>query len=140
VLALSVLGWWGNVLFDESKSGPKWIWILPIAAAAIIVNNFLGVPSAKLSDELLVWSSLGALGVGFGEEMITRGSMVVGLRSRFSEGKVWLICSLLFSALQVAARTVGQCAVFKCSYRWGTIQRSICHLSAGNRLHDRSTA
>jgi membrane protease YdiL (CAAX protease family) len=27
--------------------------------------------------------------------------MVVGLRSRFSEGKVWLICSLLFSALHV---------------------------------------
>ena len=69
--------------------------------AAIILNNFLGLPSGKLSAELLLWSSLGAVGVGFGEEMITRGSMIVGLRSRFSEGRVWLICTLLLSALHV---------------------------------------
>jgi membrane protease YdiL (CAAX protease family) len=101
VLALSVLGWWRSALFDKSKSGPRWIWILPVAMAAIILNTLLGIPSGKLSSDLLLWSSLGAVGVGFGEEMITRGSMVVGLRSRFSEGKVWLICSLLFSALHV---------------------------------------
>ena len=41
------------------------------------------------------------MGVGFGEEMITRGSMIVGLRSRFGEGRVWLISTLLFSALHV---------------------------------------
>lgn len=101
MLTLSVLGWWRMVLFDKSKSGPRWIWILPIATATIILNNFLGIPPGKLSTELLLWSSLGAVGVGFGEEMITRGSMIVGLRSRFSEGRVWLICTLLFSALHV---------------------------------------
>jgi hypothetical protein len=41
------------------------------------------------------------VGVGFGEEMITRGSMIVGLRSRFSEVRAWLISTLLFSALHV---------------------------------------
>jgi membrane protease YdiL (CAAX protease family) len=41
------------------------------------------------------------VGVGFGEEMITRGSMIAGLRSRFGEGQVWLISTLLFSALHV---------------------------------------
>lgn len=101
VIAISVLGWWRMVLFDQSKSGPRWVWILPVVMAAIILNNFLGLPSSKLSAELLLWSSLGAVGVGFGEEMITRGSMIVGLRSRFSEGRVWLICTLLFSALHV---------------------------------------
>ena len=101
VIAISILGWWRMVLFDQSKSGPRWIWILPVVMAVIILNNFLGIPSGKLSVELLLWSSLGAVGVGFGEEMITRGSMIVGLRSRFSEGRVWLICTLLFSALHV---------------------------------------
>jgi membrane protease YdiL (CAAX protease family) len=33
--------------------------------------------------------------------MITRGSMIVGLRSRFPEIKVWLLSTLLFSALHV---------------------------------------
>jgi membrane protease YdiL (CAAX protease family) len=91
VVAISILGWWRLVLFDKSRSGPRWIWILPVVATGIILNNFLNVPSDKISAELLLWSSLGAVGVGFGEEMITRGSMIVGLRSRFGESKVWLI-------------------------------------------------
>jgi len=101
VVAISILGWWRLVLFDKSKSGPPWVWILPVAMSVIILNNFLGMPAGKLSIELLLWSSLGAVGVGLGEEMITRGSMIVGLRSRFSEGKVWLISTLLFSALHI---------------------------------------
>ena len=101
VAAISFLGWWRLVLFDKSKSGPAWIWIFPVVMAAIIANNFLGMPSGKLTFELLLWSSLGAVGVGLGEEMITRGSMVVGLRSRFTEGKVWLFSTLLFSAMHI---------------------------------------
>jgi membrane protease YdiL (CAAX protease family) len=101
VVAISVLGWWRQVLFDTSRVGPKWVWVLPVAMAAIILNNFLSLPTAKLSPELLLWSTLGAIGVGFGEEMITRGSLIVGLRSRFGEGRVWLISSLLFSALHI---------------------------------------
>ena len=101
VVAISFLGWWRLVLFDKSRSGPVWIWIFPVVMAAIIANNFLGMPSGKLTFELVLWSSLGAVGVGLGEEMITRGSMVVGLRSRFTEGKVWLFSTLLFSAMHV---------------------------------------
>jgi membrane protease YdiL (CAAX protease family) len=101
VVGISILGWWRMVLFDQSTSGPRWIWILPVVIAGIILNNFLGLQSADLPAELLLWSSLGAVGVGFGEEMITRGSMIVGLRSRFGENQVWLTSSLLFSALHV---------------------------------------
>jgi uncharacterized protein len=108
VAALSILGWWRIVLFDTSRCGPKWIWILPVAMAGIILNNLLGLQFSKLSPELLLWSTLGAVGVGFGEEMITRGSLIVGLRSYFSEGKVWLISSLLFSALHVPNLVFGQ--------------------------------
>lgn len=101
VIAITVLGWWKAVLFDATKAGPQWLWVLPAAMGVIILNNFLELPTDKISSELLLWSLLGAVGVGFGEEMITRGSMVVGLRSRFGEGKVWLIGTLLFSALHV---------------------------------------
>ncbi len=101
VIAISMLGWWRTALFDQAKCGPRYVWILPIMMAAIILNNFAGIPSGQLSAELLLWSSLGAVGVGFGEEMITRGSMIFGLRSRFDETRVWLISTLLFSALHV---------------------------------------
>jgi membrane protease YdiL (CAAX protease family) len=99
VVAITRLGWWRITLFDRSKSGPLWVWLLPAVIGGIILNNFLGLKSGKLSPELLLWSTLGAVGVGFGEEMITRGSMIVGLRSRYSEVKVWLISTALFSAL-----------------------------------------
>jgi hypothetical protein len=39
VVAISVLGWWRIVLFDKSKSGPLWVWVLPILIAGIILNN-----------------------------------------------------------------------------------------------------
>jgi membrane protease YdiL (CAAX protease family) len=101
VVTISIFGWWREVLFDKEKSGPKWIWILPLIMAAIILNNFICLQTAKLSIELFFWSLLGAVGVGFGEEMITRGSMIVGLRSQYGEGKVWLLSTLLFSALHI---------------------------------------
>ena len=101
VVAITVLGWWRMVLFDRSKAGPRWLWILPALVAVVILVNFLGLPFERLSPEVLLWSALGAVGVGFGEEMITRGSLVVGLRSRYREGTVWLASSLLFSALHV---------------------------------------
>jgi len=101
VIAISMLGWWRMVLFDASKSGPRWVWILPVVIAGIILNNFSGLQTGKLSSELLMWSTLGAVGVGFGEETITRGTMIVGLRSRFPEVRVWLISTLLFSALHI---------------------------------------
>lgn len=101
VIAITALGWWRIALFERSRSGPTWVWILPAVVAAIVLARFLGLQRGKLSFELLVWSTLGAVGVGFGEEMITRGSMVVGLRSRFPEARVWLFSTLLFSALHV---------------------------------------
>lgn len=101
VVALTWLGWWRRALFDPSTAGPRWLWLLPVAMAGVIVHNFLGIPLEKLTPDLLLWSALGAVGVGFGEEMITRGSLVVGLRSRWTEGRVWLVSSLAFSALHV---------------------------------------
>lgn len=101
VVVISILGWWRIVLFDKTKARPKWTWILPGVMLLLITYSFLQLNTTKLSAELLLWSSLGAIGVGFGEEMITRGSMLAGLRSQFTEGKVWLYSTLLFSALHV---------------------------------------
>lgn len=98
-IALTWLGWWRLVLFDRQKSGPAWAWLFPIVMGGVILLHFSGLHADKLTPDLLLWSTLGAIGVGFGEEMITRGSMVVGLRSRYSEVRVWLVGTLLFSAL-----------------------------------------
>jgi membrane protease YdiL (CAAX protease family) len=101
VVAITWLGWWRPVLFDRSRAGPRWIAVLPLAMAAVIAGNLLALPSERLTAPLLLWAALGAVGVGFAEEVITRGSMVAALRTRFGEGAVWLLGTLLFSALHV---------------------------------------
>lgn len=100
-IAVTALGWWRVSLFDKVKSGPKWFWILPIAMMLVIIGSYATTQVDNLSTQLLIWCLLGGLGVGFGEEMITRGSLIVGLRSKLTEGKVWLISTLLFSALHI---------------------------------------
>ena len=100
-IAITRLGWWRPVLFDRSRAGPRWIWVLPLGMSAVIAAGLLALPADRLSAGLLLWALLGAVGVGFGEEVITRGSLVAGLRSRFGEGAVWLLSTLAFSALHV---------------------------------------
>jgi uncharacterized protein len=101
VIVISVLGWWRIALFDNIKSGPKWVWILPAAMLFIIINRFAMLKTENISQDLWLWTFLGGAGVGFGEEMITRGSLLVALRTKFTEGKVWLFSTLLFSALHI---------------------------------------
>jgi membrane protease YdiL (CAAX protease family) len=101
VITISYLGWWRIVLFDKIKSGPIWAWLLPIVMAGLILLKLVHLKTENISQDLWLWSMLGAIGVGLGEEMITRGSMVVALRTQFSEGKVWLFSTLLFSALHI---------------------------------------
>lgn len=99
VVAITALGWWRPVLFDRDRSGPAWAWIGPIAMLGLALGSLATLRPEGASGALVLWSVLGGIGVGFGEEVITRGAMVVALRSRFSEGKVWLIGTLAFSAL-----------------------------------------
>lgn len=99
---LTIFGWWRIVLFDKQKSGPKWIWIGVFVMLLISIFNFSAINFNNVSSEFLLYSILGGIGVGFGEEVITRGSMVVGLRSRnFSEKKVLLLSSLVFAAIHL---------------------------------------
>lgn len=98
-MALTRLGWWRAALFDASRSGPAWAWIGPLAMLGLALASLATLRPEGATPALVLWSVLGGVGVGFGEEMITRGALLVGLRNRFSEGRAWLIGTLAFSAL-----------------------------------------
>ena len=108
VVIISVLGWWKVTLFDSFRSGPKWAWIGPIAMFLLAVVSFAGVTWGNASSSLLLWSVLGAIGVGFGEEMITRGALLVGLRTNHHEVMAWLFSTLAFAALHIPNVLFGQ--------------------------------
>lgn len=108
LVAISVLGWWRNTLFDSFRSGPTWAWIGPIAMFLLACASFAGVTWGNASSSLLMWSVLGAIGVGFGEEMITRGALLVGLRTRHDEVVAWFFSTLAFAALHGPNAFFGQ--------------------------------
>lgn len=108
VVAISVLGWWRITLFDRFRSGPTWAWIGPIAMFVFACISFAGVTWGNASSSLLLWSVLGAIGVGFGEEMITRGALLVGLRTRHNEVIAWLWSTIAFAALHAPNALFGQ--------------------------------
>lgn len=100
-VAASVLGWWRQALFD-AKRGPAWLWIAPvvmigIAVAFLTVNkDYSGVTLVRFGAV-----ALGSIGVGFCEEMATRGILLTGLRARLTEPGVWFWSSLLFGLLHL---------------------------------------
>lgn len=100
-VAISTLGWWRIALFDRTRSGPWWAWALPVLMTLVIANNVRNVDLSRVSPTLLLWLILGGIGVGFGEELATRGSLLVGLRSAMSERKAWLASTLFFAALHI---------------------------------------
>lgn len=101
VVAITVMGWWRITLFDRERSGPRWAWIGPILMGLIAFSSFVLMERDGASTELVMWSILGGIGVGFGEEMITRGALLVGFRTKYPEERVWLYTTLCFSALHI---------------------------------------
>lgn len=101
VVAVTALGWWRPALFDKERSGPRWAWIGPIVMIALALSSFLFLGDDNRTASLVLWGVLGAIGVGFGEEMLNRGTLVVALRARYTEEKVWLYSTLAFSAMHI---------------------------------------
>ena len=108
VVMVTVFGWWRLTLFDKERSGPRWAWIGPIMMGLIALSSFVLMKTDGATSELVMWSVLGAIGVGFGEEMITRGGLLVGFRTKYTEDKVWLYTTLLFSALHIPNALFGE--------------------------------
>lgn len=107
VIATSILGWWGPVLRDKRRAG-GWVTAIPIVLFLAILA---GVDYGNLSDldsELLLWIGIGVALVGFCEELVYRGLLIVSFRSTLPEHLVWLWSSVAFGLLHSINVLVGQ--------------------------------
>lgn len=91
----SLLGWWGPSLHDRARSRHRWPIFIPILMAIAALMNLVGTDWSAYSGAFLAASLILAL-VGFTEEIVNRGLLLVGFRSCLSEGWVWFLTSLLF--------------------------------------------
>ena len=99
--AITVLGWWPQVLHDP-RPVRRWVWALPIIFAVAIVAgiNYGGLADRDGSFTILL--VIAALIVGFGEEGMFRCLGVTSLRQHgYTEGKVALWSSLIFGLVHL---------------------------------------
>ncbi|WP_168209133.1 CPBP family intramembrane glutamic endopeptidase [Agromyces intestinalis] len=100
-IVVSIYGWWRPSLFETRKRLPGWVWILPgLLALAAVANLFAG-DTSRLTPTMLLLLVAGSVLVGFNEELVTRGQLVVALRSRFGELGVWFFSTLLFGLIHL---------------------------------------
>jgi len=95
-----VLGWWHPVLFDDGRTGPAWALAVP---ALFLLAALLGLTQIDWRSEnrsVLPVLALGTLLVGFAEEVLTRGVLVVGGEQQgWSPLAVFLVSTGLFALL-----------------------------------------
>ncbi|MFN8184640.1 MAG: CPBP family intramembrane glutamic endopeptidase [Candidatus Nanopelagicales bacterium] len=93
------LGWWGPALRDRHRTRVGWALIPPVIYLIIVMGNFATTDWGNIGAEfLLVAVALGVL-VGFAEEFVCRGLLLVGLRGTFHEVSAWAVTCVLFGLM-----------------------------------------
>lgn len=102
-------GWWRATLFDPERARrPVLFAIVAALMLGFIVATLGSVNFAAFAPSHLVVLAVATLLVGFCEEMVTRGVLLVSLRARVrSEARVWLLTSALFGLMHASNALFG---------------------------------
>ena len=102
------LGWWAPVMVEQPRTAPRWTMVVTLLylVAALVSVATSGALTLKASHVLVL--ALGCALVGFSEEILTRGVLLVGFRGSIPEGWVWFLTSLLFGLLHGINAFFGQ--------------------------------
>lgn len=107
IVLTSFLGWWRPVLREQKRAG-GWVITVPIVMFLAILAGADWANIAELDSELLLYIGIGVALVGFCEELVYRGLVVVSFRSTLAESQVWLWSSVAFGLLHAINFLLGQ--------------------------------
>lgn len=109
VICITGLGWWRPAVFETERVGPKWLWAVIVLLLIGTVANLATVDWSEITGEAALWLVIGSIGVGFNEEITTRGLIIVGGRGQFQR-EVWVVVvsCLAFGALHLPNALFGQ--------------------------------
>lgn len=126
--ATSFLGWWGPALREDQRA-PKWVWAVPVLMFLPGLGFLLGgAGEADRSAGFLLALGIGCLLVGFSEEMLTRGTGLVGLRGGLGEALSWFFSCLIFGLIHALNALFGQSL-------GSTVQQIVIAFLAGSVLY-----
>ncbi|WP_413377920.1 CPBP family intramembrane glutamic endopeptidase [Paenibacillus taichungensis] len=100
ITMVTIYGWWRPSLV-EGRHLSRWTTTLPIIMMVIAIVNMLTGDFTRVTPLMWVYLIFGSIMVGFNEEMINRGQLMVALRSRFGETGVWLLSTAMFAVFHL---------------------------------------
>lgn len=107
IIVTTVFGWWRPVLRERRRAG-GWVIAIPIVIFLALLAALDYGNLAELDSELLLWIGTAVALVGFCEELVYRGLLVVSFRSTLAEPMVWLWSSVAFGLLHSINFLLGQ--------------------------------
>jgi membrane protease YdiL (CAAX protease family) len=91
-------GWWRALFHEERKlTEHRWLRLIPVLLVLNIVIVLALSPWEEWNAGLVLLILLGTLMVGFAEEIVFRGYLLVGARARYTEVGAWFVSSGLFA-------------------------------------------
>jgi membrane protease YdiL (CAAX protease family) len=106
-LVTSMLGWWPRIMRERLRLRP-WLSFLPATMALIAVLNIDYGALPALGLGYLAAGVVAALVVGYSEELLIRGLVLVGFRPFMSEAWAWFWSSATFGALHILTALAGR--------------------------------
>lgn len=97
---VSIFGWWRPSM-AERRTAPRWVWAVPVVMAVVAIVNMIFGDFTTVTPTMWLYLVIGSLLVGFNEELVTRGQLLVAVRSRHGETGVWLFTTVLFALLHL---------------------------------------
>jgi membrane protease YdiL (CAAX protease family) len=106
------VGWLGDVFGPQPIGGRWWMWLAPLVVVGFNVVRFAAADYDAFDPTFVVVVLLLGIGVGFAEELLTRGYAVTMLRAGgHNEWVVAALSSLIFALLHVGNLFSGQALV-----------------------------
>ena len=110
------MGWFGAAMHDQYRIRAWWMLIAPALVVVAIGGNLVFTDWGNVGAAFLLAALALAITVGFAEEFVCRGMLLVGLRGSFQEVVAWALSCVLFGLMHAAnilmgapaAGTVGQ--------------------------------
>ncbi|RXZ83109.1 CPBP family intramembrane metalloprotease [Paenibacillaceae bacterium] len=100
IIMVTIYGWWRPSLIERQPLS-RWTMTLPIIMTVIAIVNMLIGDFSSVTPLMWLYLIVGSILVGFNEEVITRGQLIVALRSRFGETGVWLVSTAMFAVFHL---------------------------------------
>lgn len=94
-----VMRWWRAAIRDQHCTRIGWTLIAPGVFLLIALGNFAFTDWGNISAGFILVAFVLGVFVGFAEEIVCRGMLLVGLRGTFQEVAVWALTCVLFGLM-----------------------------------------